>query len=68
MTRNSRNTLEYGLFDGKEPNSYEELKIHYEFQQNILTITSLRRDLEISHWGGNLAVEEHFNLTHDGAR
>ncbi|RIA96849.1 Ribophorin I [Glomus cerebriforme] len=64
----NRNTLEYGMFDGKKPNSYEELKIHYEFQQNILTIKDLRRDLEISHWGGNLAVEEHFNLTHDGAR
>ncbi|PKY53301.1 Ribophorin I [Rhizophagus irregularis] len=64
----NRNTLEYGLFDGKEPNSYEELKIHYEFQQSILTVKGLRRDLEISHWGGNLAIEEHFNLTQEGAR
>ena len=60
--------LEYGLFDSKKPNSYEELKIHYEYQQSILTVKGLRRDLEVSHWGGNLAVEEHFNLTHEGAR
>jgi oligosaccharyltransferase complex subunit alpha (ribophorin I) len=60
--------LEYGLFDVKKPNSYEELKIHYELQQSILTVKGLRRDLEVSHWGGNLAVEEHFNLTHEGAR
>ncbi|GBC04040.1 hypothetical protein RclHR1_05490003 [Rhizophagus clarus] len=65
---NNRNMLEYGLFDGKEPNSYEELKIHYELQQSILTVKGLRRDLEISHWGGNLAIEEHFNLTQEGAR
>ncbi|CAG8497077.1 11419_t:CDS:2 [Funneliformis caledonium] len=67
VIRNQKN-LDYGRFNETKPNSYEELRIHYEFQQNMLTVTGLRRDLEISHWGGNLAVEEHFNLTHDGAR
>ncbi|CAG8741894.1 12383_t:CDS:2, partial [Racocetra fulgida] len=66
----SRNTniITYGSFSDQEPGAFDELLVHYEFQQAILTVKGLRRDLEISHWGGNLAVEEHFNLTHDGAK
>ncbi|RIB10885.1 Ribophorin I [Gigaspora rosea] len=64
----SGNIITYGSFSNQEPGAFDELSIHYEFQQAILTVKGLRRDLEISHWGGNLAVEEHFNLTHDGAK
>ncbi|CAG8536531.1 11252_t:CDS:2 [Diversispora eburnea] len=56
------------VFDKKKPDDYEELLVHYEFQQALLTIKGARRDFEISHWGNNLAVEEHYNLTHDGAK
>ncbi|RHZ81062.1 hypothetical protein Glove_124g21 [Diversispora epigaea] len=66
VSRNG-NTIIYG-FDKKKPDDYEELLVHYEFQQALLTIKGVRRDFEISHWGNNLAVEEHYNLTHDGAK
>ncbi|CAG8519705.1 9344_t:CDS:2 [Acaulospora colombiana] len=62
------NTITYGPFLDVKPSASGELSVHYEFQQALLTVKGLRRDLEISHWGGNLAVEEHYNLTHDGAR
>jgi oligosaccharyltransferase complex subunit alpha (ribophorin I) len=29
--------------------------------------TTLRHELEVSHWGGNLATEDHYALTHTGA-
>ncbi|CAG8569854.1 12680_t:CDS:2, partial [Dentiscutata heterogama] len=67
VSRNA-NIITYGTFSNQEPGAFDDLSVHYEFQQPILTVKGLRRDLEISHWGGNLAVEEHFNLTHDGAK
>ncbi|CAG8533365.1 13020_t:CDS:2 [Ambispora leptoticha] len=67
VNRNDK-TITYGTYNNIAPDAYDELKIHYGFQKPIFTVKSFRRDLEVSHWGGNLAIEEHFNLTHDGAR
>nr|CAG8532706.1 2994_t:CDS:2 [Entrophospora candida] len=62
------NMISYGLYVDKEPNSYEKMVVHYEQIAAILTVRKLRRDLEISHWGGNLAVEEHLDIINDGAK
>jgi len=35
--------------------------------QAFLTITRLKREIEISHWG-NVAVTEHLEMQHDGAK
>ncbi|KAG9290784.1 hypothetical protein G9A89_011747 [Geosiphon pyriformis] len=67
VLRNGK-VITYGFFYNLAPNSFEKLEVHYGFQKAILTVTNLRRDLEVSHWGGNLAIEEHFNLKHDGAK
>ena len=66
-TRNDRQII-YGFFNNTQANIHEPLSIHYSYQKAILRVKTLRRDLEISHWGGNLAVEETFDLLHDGAR
>lgn len=42
------------------------MKIHFENNSPFLTVTSMERIIEISHWG-NIAVEEHFHMTHSGA-
>lgn len=34
----------------------------------MLTITELKRELQVSHWGGSLMVTEDYALRHDGAR
>lgn len=40
--------------------------MHYENNAPILTIPTLTRLFEVSHWG-NLAVEDHVSMRHDGA-
>ena len=42
------------------------MKIHSENNTPFLTITSLERIVEVSHWG-NIAVEEHIEVRHTGA-
>ena len=41
--------------------------VRYEFNKPLLVCSLLERDVEVSHWGGNLASEERFWLRHDGA-
>ncbi|KAL0073030.1 Ribophorin I [Phycomyces blakesleeanus] len=62
------NKIIYGPFQNIPAESYNILSCHYEYLKPVLTLTSLRRDFQLSHWGGNLAVEEHFALRHDGAK
>ena len=40
--------------------------VHYENNSPFLTLTSMMRVIEVSHWG-NIAVEETFDLRHSGA-
>lgn len=42
------------------------MKIHYENNTPFLTISSITRIIEVSHWG-NIAVEETIDLRHTGA-
>lgn len=42
------------------------MKIHYENNTPFLTISSITRTIELSHWG-NIAVEETIDLRHTGA-
>ena len=41
-------------------------KVHSENNSPFLTITSMTRVIEVSHWG-NIAVEENVDLKHTGA-
>lgn len=42
------------------------MKIHFENNAPFLTISSIIRTIEVSHWG-NIAVEETIDLRHTGA-
>ncbi|RUS23765.1 Ribophorin I, partial [Jimgerdemannia flammicorona] len=64
----SGNLITYGPFSSIPPHKQTEFFVHYENTKPLLTFSRVRRELEVSHWGGNLAVEEHFELKHDGAR
>lgn len=59
-------TINYGPYEDKEAFSEVELKVHSENNTPFLTITSLERIIEVSHWG-NIAVEEHIEVRHTGA-
>uniref|UniRef100_A0A3Q2CYL5 Dolichyl-diphosphooligosaccharide--protein glycosyltransferase subunit 1 n=1 Tax=Cyprinodon variegatus TaxID=28743 RepID=A0A3Q2CYL5_CYPVA len=58
--------IEYGPFRDVAPFSEDAMKIHYENNTPFLTITSITRTIEVSHWG-NIAVEETIDLRHTGA-
>ncbi|OJD14130.1 hypothetical protein AJ78_05505 [Emergomyces pasteurianus Ep9510] len=44
------------------------ITVRYEFTNPVITCSLLERDIEVSHWGGNLATEERFWLRNDGAK
>ncbi|KAJ3602960.1 hypothetical protein NHX12_030704 [Muraenolepis orangiensis] len=58
--------IEYGPFRDIGPFSEDALKVHYENNSPFLTISSITRTIEVSHWG-NIAVEETVDLRHTGA-
>ena len=60
-------TITYGPYADVAPFTVSPLSIHFENNKPFITVTNLVRELEISHWG-NLAVEETYQLQHDGAK
>ena len=60
-------TFTYGPYDNIPAGAEEEASARYEFTKPIIHITRLERDIEVSHWGGNLATEERYWLTNKGA-
>uniref|UniRef100_A0A8D1PFL5 Dolichyl-diphosphooligosaccharide--protein glycosyltransferase subunit 1 n=1 Tax=Sus scrofa TaxID=9823 RepID=A0A8D1PFL5_PIG len=62
----SEDLLDYGPFRDVPPYSQDTFKVHSENNSPFLTITSMTRVIEVSHWG-NIAVEENVDLKHTGA-
>ncbi|KAL8729497.1 MAG: hypothetical protein Q9181_004978, partial [Wetmoreana brouardii] len=61
-------TFTYGPYNEVVPaGASEEATVRYEFTKPLIHATHLERDIEVSHWGGNLAVEERYWLTNQGA-
>ncbi|OAL33713.1 hypothetical protein AYO20_07051 [Fonsecaea nubica] len=60
----------YGPYDTAkvEPGTIYPVSVRYEFNKPLLVCSLLERDVEVSHWGGNLATEERYWLRHDGAK
>lgn len=61
-------TLTYGPYNNIPAGAEEEATVRYEFTKPLIHATLLERDIEISQWGGNLAIEDRFWLTNKGAR
>ncbi|KAF9101425.1 proteasome regulatory particle base subunit [Mortierella sp. GBA35] len=53
---NDVNALEHGIFE-----------VQYELAGAVPHIRRFRREIEVSQWGNNLAVEEHYNFVNNGA-
>jgi len=60
-------TITYGPFNELPAGSIEHATVRYDFTRPIPYATLLERDIEVSHWGGNLATEERYWLTNKGA-
>lgn len=59
-------TIEYGPFNNIEAFAQAPLRVHSENNFPFVTARSLRKFVEVSHWG-NINVEEWYILEHSGA-
>ncbi|KAF2730094.1 oligosaccharyltransferase alpha subunit [Polyplosphaeria fusca] len=60
-------TFSYGPYDNVPAGAEELVSVRYEFTKPIAHASLLERDIEVSHWGGNLATEERYWLSNLGA-
>ncbi|KAI0394845.1 oligosaccharyltransferase alpha subunit [Xylariaceae sp. FL0594] len=59
--------LTYGPFNDVPAGASSPVKVRYEFNKPVTHVSELERDVEVSHWGGNVAFEERYTLFHHGA-
>eukprot|EP01119_Soliformovum_irregulare_P005356 TRINITY_DN17124_c0_g1_i1.p1 TRINITY_DN17124_c0_g1~~TRINITY_DN17124_c0_g1_i1.p1 ORF type:complete len:627 (+),score=200.79 TRINITY_DN17124_c0_g1_i1:59-1882(+) len=59
-------TITYGPYEDVAAFSYSPMTLHFENNKPFLTVTSLVKEIEVSHWS-NVAVEETYHIQHDGA-
>ncbi|KAI0113999.1 Ribophorin I [Nemania sp. FL0031] len=59
--------LTYGPFPEVPAGASSPVNVRYEFNKPVTHISQLERDIEVSHWGGNVAFEERYTLFHYGA-
>jgi oligosaccharyltransferase complex subunit alpha (ribophorin I) len=59
--------LTYGPYLEIAPFTHSNMTVHFENNSPFVAITSLVKEYEISQWG-NLAVEETYQVVHEGAR
>ncbi|TWU74475.1 dolichyl-diphosphooligosaccharide--protein glycosyltransferase subunit 1 [Metarhizium rileyi] len=59
--------LTYGPFGEKPAGAVSPAQVRFEFTRPVTHISTLERDIEVSHWGGNVAFEERYALHHRGA-
>lgn len=58
--------LKYGPFENVPPYSTLPVRLHYESNAPFVTFNDVEKEVEVSLWG-NVAVEEHYSMKHDGA-
>mmetsp|Transcript_9360 Transcript_9360/g.27477 ORF Transcript_9360/g.27477 Transcript_9360/m.27477 type:complete len:472 (-) Transcript_9360:357-1772(-) len=66
-TSTKMESLVFGPYEDVEAMASSPLRVHYQNHAPFATFTNVLREIEVSHWG-NIAVEEHFDLEHSGAR
>lgn len=59
--------MTYGPFEEVPPAAFDEVTVRFEFTKAVNHVSDLERDIEVSHWGGNVAFEERYTLYHRGA-
>ncbi|KAI0404842.1 Ribophorin I [Xylaria palmicola] len=59
--------LTYGPFADVPAGASSPATVRYEFNKPVSHVSHLERDIEVSHWGGNVAFEERYTLFHYGA-
>ncbi|RKF61157.1 Dolichyl-diphosphooligosaccharide--protein glycosyltransferase subunit 1 [Erysiphe neolycopersici] len=57
----------YGPFSNTLARAFMPVKVRYQFTKPLIHMSKLERDIEISHWGGNVAFEERYSLINRAA-
>lgn len=57
----------YGSFEDIPAGAVEPVRVRYEFTKPLIHVSRIERDVEVSHWGGNVAFEERYSLTNRAA-
>lgn len=59
--------LTYGPFGEKPAGAEAPVSVRFEFTKPVTHVALLERDIEVSHWGGNVAFEERYEVYNRGA-
>ncbi|KAK6505005.1 dolichyl-diphosphooligosaccharide--protein glycosyltransferase subunit 1 [Arthrobotrys musiformis] len=72
QTDKSGYIVSYGPYDNVEPwgtdAQVDKFTIRFEFTNPVVYMEKLERDIEVSHWGNNLAIEERYWMVNNGAK
>lgn len=66
-SKQSKRRISYGPYEDVPAYGASRLKVHFKNNGKFMRFTRVVRDIEVSHWG-NVAVEEHVWVEHNGAR
>lgn len=61
------NELVLGPFGKMDTFVQDALQVEYEMAGPVIHFREFRRDVEVTHWGSNLAFEDHYNFMNRGA-
>ena len=61
-------TLTYGPYTNGADRGNDIISIRFEHTVALPIITYFERDIEVSHWGGNIAFEDRYAITNNAAR
>ncbi|ERT02072.1 oligosaccharyltransferase complex subunit alpha (ribophorin I) [Sporothrix schenckii 1099-18] len=59
--------ITYGPFEAQPAGALLPVEVRFEFTKPVNHVQRLERDIEVSHWGGNVAFEERYTLVNNGA-
>ncbi|RYP47054.1 hypothetical protein DL768_006849 [Monosporascus sp. mg162] len=59
--------LTYGPFPEVPAGAISPARVRFEFTKPVTYVSQLERDVEVSHWGGDIAFEERYTLFNHGA-
>jgi oligosaccharyltransferase complex subunit alpha (ribophorin I) len=66
-TKQTGSKIIYGPYEAQPVGAKAPATVRFEFTKPVLHVADLERDIEVSHWGGNIAFEERYELYHRGA-
>ncbi|KAI9205279.1 Ribophorin I [Polychytrium aggregatum] len=58
----------YGPYTAVDAFERSPLYVHFEFPRIVAVARNYEKEIELSHWGNNMFVKEHYELHNEGAK